>query len=96
MAWSVREPVFRARRAAEDLSKEVCREVADDEEHCRVGGVAKCFVDGEEAEVEEEDGEFVAEDADEVDHVCVVNPLIYREWICRLKWHIVDAYLTLT
>ena len=60
-------PEFVDGRAAEELGQEVAEQVPEDEEHECPGGVAEARVHAEETEVEEEDGEFVAEEGDEVD-----------------------------
>ena len=67
MARGLGLPVFGNRGAAKELGAEVGEQVAEDEKGDCPGSVAEPGVDAEEAEVEEEDAEFVAEEGEEVD-----------------------------
>lgn len=67
MARELGRPEFGNWVAAEELGPEVGEQVTGHEESDCEGGVAEAGVDAEEAEVEEEDAEFVAEKGEEVD-----------------------------
>lgn len=66
MAREVGVPSFRNWCAAEDLGLEIAKQIAKDDEDDGPGAVFEAFVNVEDAEVEEEDGEFVAEETYEV------------------------------
>ncbi len=63
MTWSVRNPVLRTWRATEDLSPEIAKDVAANEEHYQPGDISKRLVDSKQTEVEYKNRHFVAKQA---------------------------------
>lgn len=82
--------------AAKDLGKEVRRQVADHEEHCCPGEISESLVNGKQAEVENEDRQLVAQDAYQVYHIGVVDPLLPVSLLISTEKLLQGASLTFT
>ena len=76
MARQGGRPVFHDRCAPEELRHEVAEQVSEHEEHDRPGAEPESGADAEEAKVKEENAEFVAKEADDIDRRGSEDPLV--------------------
>lgn len=75
MTWDVRLPVFRYRRATEEKRYKIAEQVPKHNEHDGPCPVSEGAADFENSQVEEQDSEFISEEADQIYGRRNKNPL---------------------
>ena len=86
MAILIRYPRFGHGTTPEQLRPEIAKQIAEDHEHGRVGGVAEAAVDVEDAQVEKADGHLVAQQREDVRGGANEDPFLVL--LTKVSWEV--------